>query len=65
VNCARWDLCGGYRVTGIPTVILGRQRPVANFASRRSPKASVNWEPGGGRTRLLNGSGLELKQSPM
>src|SRR5437870_13763732 len=22
VNCARWDLCGGYRVTGIPTAIL-------------------------------------------
>jgi len=22
VNCARWDLCGGYQVTGIPTAIL-------------------------------------------
>jgi len=27
VNCARWDLCGGYRVTGIPTAILGRKQP--------------------------------------
>ena len=22
MNCARWDLCGGYQVTGIPTAIL-------------------------------------------
>jgi hypothetical protein len=27
VNCARWDLCGGCRATGIPTAILGQERP--------------------------------------
>ena len=26
MNCARWDLCGGYRVTSSPTAILGRTR---------------------------------------
>jgi hypothetical protein len=24
VNCARWDLCGGYWLTDIPTAILDR-----------------------------------------
>ena len=28
MNCARWDLCGGCRVTGIPTAILGRHATV-------------------------------------
>jgi hypothetical protein len=28
VNCARWDLCGGHRVTGIPTAILDPLLPL-------------------------------------
>jgi len=36
VNCARWDLCGGYRVTGIPTAILDPEQKVALFRSRLS-----------------------------
>jgi hypothetical protein len=31
VNCARWDLCGGYRVTGIPTAILGNERSKSRY----------------------------------
>ena len=26
MNCARWDLCGGYWVTDIPTAILHAKR---------------------------------------
>ncbi len=26
MNCARWDLCGGYRVTDLPTAIHGQER---------------------------------------
>ena len=34
MNCARWDLCGGHRVTGFPTAILGRYLPLAYSSSR-------------------------------
>jgi len=33
VNCARWDLCGGRSVMGVPTAILGQKQAIANVRS--------------------------------
>ena len=41
MNCARWDLCGGHRATGIPTAILGHNQTlgcVAQIAPERTSK---------------------------
>ena len=57
MNRARWDLCGGCSVTGIPTAIRGGgSTPVSRFAdlhaglrsfelSRYAPDIRVNPEP--------------------
>ena len=50
MNCARWDLCGGYWVTDIPTAILGQkqtltgtQRPAAKSARARFSSGILRW----------------------
>ena len=46
MNCARWDLCGGYWVTDIPTAICNRNGPsqLGNPAVRKLDTAgSAKW----------------------
>lgn len=37
MNCARWDLCGGYWVTDIPTAILGHEQTFLSLEIPRPP----------------------------
>jgi hypothetical protein len=53
VNCARWDLCGGHRVTGIPTAILGRLEPRAAQALARSGEQLARSQRAAVRTAAL------------
>jgi len=36
VNCARWDLCGGRSVMGVPTAIM------SNIAGRQARYAAIS-----------------------
>ncbi len=41
MNCARWDLCGGRSVMGVPTAILGRQATSTTLAEVRAHGLAV------------------------
>ena len=43
MNCARWDLCGGYRVTGIPTANLCPKRKKCCGASRMIVNCQIGY----------------------